>query len=47
MTRLVLCTDVYAWQLIRRDLNHSAKATRDHLTAMAGAVVVSFKEKTA
>jgi AcrR family transcriptional regulator len=47
VTRLVLCTDVYAWQLIRRDLHHSLKATRDHLTAMATAVVVSFKEKSA
>jgi hypothetical protein len=47
VTRLVLCTDVYAWQLLRRDLNHSAKATRDHMTATTTAVVVSFKEKTA
>jgi AcrR family transcriptional regulator len=47
VTRLVLCTDVYAWQLLRRDLHHSPKATREHLTATANAVVMSLEEKTA
>jgi AcrR family transcriptional regulator len=47
ITRLVLCTDVYAWQLLRRDLGQSRAATRNHLLAMADAVAASLKEKNA
>ena len=47
ITRLVVCTDVYAWQLLRRDLGHSRTATRNHLLATVDAVVASLKENTA
>src|SRR6478752_1842610 len=46
ITRLVVCTDVYAWQLLRRDLGQSRTATRNHLLATVEAVVASLKEKT-
>src|SRR5947207_13117615 len=47
ITRLVACTDVYAWQLLRRDLGQSRTATRNHLLATVDAVVASLKERTA
>jgi len=47
ITRLVVCTDVYAWQLLRRDLGQSRSATRDHLLATVEAVAASSKERTA
>jgi AcrR family transcriptional regulator len=47
ITRLVVCTDVYAWQLLRRDMGQSRTATRKHLLATVEAVVASFKERTA
>jgi AcrR family transcriptional regulator len=47
ITRLVVCTDVYAWQLLRRDLGQSRTATHDQLLATVDAVVASLKEKTA
>jgi AcrR family transcriptional regulator len=47
ITRLVVCTDVYAWQLLRRDLGQSRTATRNHLLATVEAVTASLKEKTA
>lgn len=46
ITRLVVCTDVYVWQLLRRDLGQSRAATRNHLVAMVTAVVKSLKERT-
>jgi AcrR family transcriptional regulator len=46
VTRLVVCTDVYAWQLLRRDLGQSRTATRNHLLATVEAVVASLKEET-
>ena len=47
ITRLVLATDVYLWQLLRRDMKLSRAATNDHLLAMALAVVASLKENDA
>ena len=47
ITRLVVATDVYVWQLLRRDMNLSRAATYDHLLAMALAVVASLKEDDA
>lgn len=47
VTRLVLCTDVYAWQLLRRDMKHSRAATQDHLTTMATAIAMNSKEENA
>ena len=47
ISRLVVCTDVYAWQLLRRDLGQSRTATRNHLLATVEAVVASLKGKTA
>ena len=44
ITRLVLTTDVYLWQLLRRDMKLSRAAARDHLIAMARAVASSLKE---
>ncbi|MCW3032697.1 MAG: transcriptional regulator, TetR family, partial [Solirubrobacterales bacterium] len=41
VTRLVVCTDVYAWQLLRRDMGQSRTATRNHLLATVEAVVAS------
>jgi AcrR family transcriptional regulator len=47
ITRLVLATDVYLWQLLRRDMELSRAVTHDHLLAMALAVVASVKENEA
>jgi AcrR family transcriptional regulator len=47
ITRLVVCTDVYVWQLLRRDLGQSRTATRNHLLATVEAVTASLKEETA
>jgi hypothetical protein len=47
ITRLVVCTDVYAWQLLRRDLGQTRTATRNHLLATVEAVAASLKERTA
>jgi AcrR family transcriptional regulator len=46
ITRLVVCTDVYAWQLLRRDMGRSRTATRKHLLATVEAVVASLKKET-
>jgi AcrR family transcriptional regulator len=43
--RLVVCTDVYAWQLLRRDLGQSRTATRNNLLGTVEAVTASLKEK--
>ena len=47
ITRLVVATDVYVWQLLRRDMKLSRAATHDHLLAVALAVVASLKENDA
>lgn len=47
ITRLVVATDVYAWQLLRRDMKLSRAATLDHLLALAQAIAASLKEHDA
>jgi AcrR family transcriptional regulator len=44
ITRLVVATDVYAWQILRRDMQLSRRATHDHLLATVRAVVASLEE---
>ena len=44
ITRLVVATDVYAWQILRRDMGLSRATTHDHLHTIVVAIIKSLKE---
>ncbi len=44
ITRLVVATDVYAWQILRRDMKLSRAATQDHMLAIVTAIITTLKE---